>query len=499
MNNRLCVDSYKQSHAWQYPPNTTRTFSYIECRGSEREYKESVFFGLQYALKEYFSTPITLAEVEEAKEITELHGLPFNYEGWRHILNAHGGNIPLRIKAVAEGSVIPNKNVLVTVENTCDKCYWVTSFFETVLLRSVWYPLTVATQSYYLRKLIYSYLEETADNPDDEIIFKLHDFGSRGVSSRESAGIGGLAHLTSFMGTDTMDALLVGRKYYNEPMAGMSIPAAEHSTISSWGRSGEEDAYRNMLKTFGQKGKMFAVVLDTWNVYRACERLIGENLKQEIIDSGATAVLRPDSGIPVDVLCGRDTKNLIHLDYKYYKPKTGADWGMSAIGEEVPDYLIKGVLGILEEKFGVTINSKGYKVLNHVRVIQGDGVNPESIKEILERMKTLGYSASNIAFGMGGALLQKVNRDTLKMAYKCSAIEINNEWRPVWKDPITDPGKTSKMGRLDLVKDGNEYATVSENNECKSELVTYFENGEVLVDYTFDEIRKRLENHLKIT
>jgi nicotinamide phosphoribosyltransferase len=227
-------DSYKASHWKQYPPNTTGTFSYLESRGSDIGYEESIFFGLQYILKKYFAAPLTVHEVKEAQKLVEAHGEPFNYDGWMHIVEDHGGNIPLRIRAVPEGTIVPLHNVLMTVETTCDKCYWVASYFETALMR-VWYPITVSTQSYYIKKMIKQYLDISADDPDNEIASKLHDFGSRGVSSKESAGLGGLSHLINFMGTDTMHALEIGRDYYHEPMTGDSIPAGEHSTFQVGG------------------------------------------------------------------------------------------------------------------------------------------------------------------------------------------------------------------------------------------------------------------------
>lgn len=455
----LDSDSYKASHWVQYPPNAEAAYHYLEARGSERDYTETVFFGLQYILKRYFSKSITKEDVEEAREIIPTHGEPFNYDGWMHIVNEHAGNLPLIIRAVPEGTVVPTHHALMTVETTCPKCFWVASYFETALMR-VWYPITVATQSYYLKKLIYGYLQKTSDDPDGEIGFKLHDFGSRGVSSQESAGIGGLAHLVNFFGTDTMQALLVGRRYYHTPMAGFSIPAGEHSTFSSWGRGMEVHAYRNMLKQFGQKGKMLAVVSDTWDIYNACENLWGEELYDEVVASGATVVIRPDSG----------------------DPKT----------------VVMKCLQILRNKFGVTTNRKGYQVLNNVRLIQGDGVNPDSIAEILEAMTEVGFSTTNIAFGMGGALLQKVNRDTLKMAYKCSAMQIAGEWKDVYKDPITDKGKKSKKGRVKLYDcGGGVYDTTARIPDVRWDnhrdaMVTYFENGNILVDDNLDAIRERV-------
>jgi nicotinamide phosphoribosyltransferase len=322
----------------------------------------------------------------------------------------------------------------------------------------VWYPITVATQSFYLRKLIYQYLKETADNPDEEILFKLHDFGSRGVSSQESAAIGGAAHLVNFMGTDTMAALMLLRKHYDTPMAGFSIPAGEHSTFSSWGKEHEVDAYRNMLKQYAKPNALLAVVSDTWDIYNACEKIWGEELRQEVIDSGATVVIRPDSGKPVEV--------------------------------------VEKVIKILAGKFGVTQNTKGYKVLNNVRIIQGDGVNPESIAEILAMLKNRNYSATNIAFGMGGALLQKVDRDTLKFAYKCSSATIGGKVTDVYKDPVTDSGKRSKRGRLDTVQVlGYPAQTIRLEDRHIAHrdtiMQTVFENGKILVRDNLETIRGR--------
>jgi nicotinamide phosphoribosyltransferase len=253
------------------------------------------------------------------------------------------------------------------------------------------------------------------------------------------------------MGTDNITAILFAREFYNAGIAGFSIPAAEHSTITSWGRDGEVKAYENMVKQFGKSGSIFAVVSDSYDIFNAASKLWGEELRQKVIDSGATLVIRPDSGDPVDV-----NKKLIQ---------------------------------ILDSKFGSTMNSKGYKVLNYVRIIQGDGINYQSIDDILTALTELGYSADNIAFGMGGALLQQVDRDTQKFAMKASAVKINGEWRPIYKDPITDKGKVSKAGRVTLYKNFNgQYHSAVEDwpEDC---LETVFKNGQLITEYTFDQIR----------
>jgi len=415
----LNTDSYKVSMFKQYPVGTTGVYSYIESRGGR--YDRTVFFGLQAFIKEYLLEPITQSDIDVADEILTAHGEPFNRAGWQYILDKHMGYLPVVIRAVPEGTVVPVKNVLATIENTDPECFWLTTWLETALLRAVWYGTTVATQSWSIKQVIKEYLEKSGDPAG--IDFKLHDFGARGVSSLESAGIGGAAHLVNFMGSDTITGVLYAREYYNAGIAGFSIPAAEHSTITSWGRAGELDAYSNMVTQFGKPGAILAVVSDSFDIYEASKMWGTGELKQQVIDSGATVVIRPDSGDPVEVL-----------------PK---------------------VVGILNTGFGHTKNSKGYKVLNNVRVIWGDGINIQSIQAIMRIMVDLnGWSADNFAFGMGGALLQQVDRDTQKFAMKCSSAQINGKWVDVQKDPITDSGKKSKAGRVKLwTNSGGEFAS----------------------------------------
>ncbi len=457
----LNTDSYKISHYKQYPPGTTNVFSYAESRGGL--FPETVFIGLQPFLKKYLTTPVTMQDIDEAEVVCNLHGFPdFNREMWEHIVNEHGGLLPLRIRAVREGTVVPTKNVLITIENTDPKCAPLTSYLETALLRAIWYPTTVCTLSYNVKKIIKRYLEETADSIEG-LPFKFHDFGARGVSSKESSGLGGLAHLVNFMGTDNIIALQYVGEYYNvdltKEVPGFSIPAAEHSTITSWGRKSEPDAYRNMLKAYGRPGTILAVVSDSYDIYHACSHIWGEILRQEVIDSGATVVIRPDSGHP-------------------------------------PTVVLK-CLELLGEKFGTTVNGKGYKMLNHVRVIQGDGIDMNMIEEILFVITGAGFSADNLAFGCGGGLLQKVDRDTQEFALKCASMAINGVNRDVYKQPVTDPGKDSKKGRITLYRNketgdiftGREAHGADKDNDILLE--TYFEDGKILIDDTFEEVRAR--------
>mmetsp|Transcript_16143 Transcript_16143/g.37084 ORF Transcript_16143/g.37084 Transcript_16143/m.37084 type:complete len:285 (-) Transcript_16143:7-861(-) len=259
----LCSDSYKVSHYKQYPPGTEYVYSYFESRGCDREGWASVcFFGLQYIIKRYLVGPVvTRAKIDEAFKLYSEHfgdGVNdrpdlFYKEGWEYILEAHGGKLPVKIKAVPEGMVCPVKTALLTVVNTDPKCYWLTNFLETLLVQ-VWYPISVCTNSRYQKLCIHKYLEDTGCTDwaiPGGAVFKLHDFGFRGVSSVESAAIGGCAHLVNFLGTDTVAAMQCARDYYGaEKAAGGSIPASEHSTITSWGVDGEVDAMRNMLEQY---------------------------------------------------------------------------------------------------------------------------------------------------------------------------------------------------------------------------------------------------------
>lgn len=450
----LNTDSYKSSHYLQYPEDTTYVSSYIESRGGE--YEQSIFFGLQMFIKEYLLQNISHQDIDEAKEIFQLHGMPFNEAGWRYIVDTHNGKLPIQIQALPEGTLVPVHNALVQVMNTDPKCAWLTSFIETSLLRAIWYPTTIATHSYACKKIIAKYMHETAGHIDG-IDFKLHDFGARGVSSEESAGIGGLAHLVNFKGTDTVSSLVYARRYYHEKMAAFSIPASEHSTMTTWGREHEQDAYQNMLAQFGGQGNVFAVVSDSYDLFYAVDEIWGKALREQVITNGGTLVIRPDSGDPVEIVLQTIEK--------------------------------------LMDAFGSSINAKGYRVLpDYVRVIQGDGISRFTIKAILEKLKSNRISAENITFGMGAELLQKVNRDTLKFAMKASAAKVAGKWVDVYKDPATDHNKRSKKGKLAVIFDQNKgYQTIrqQELNGRTDLLRCVYKDGELFIDENLETIRAR--------
>lgn len=457
----LLTDSYKFTHWKQYPKRAKFVMSYFESRGGK--FDNTVFFGLQYFIEKYLTGKVVTQEkINEAEALVDAHIGPgvFNREGWEHILSKHRGRLPVEIKAVCEGMVIPTKNVLMTIVNTDPECYWLPNYLETLLVQT-WYPTTVATQSREMKKYIKKFLEETASTTEG-LPFKLHDFGFRGVSSVESAGIGGCAHLVNFMGSDNIEAIVTAQKHYNADMPAFSIPAAEHSTITSWGRENEVKAFENMLDQFPTG--LVAVVSDSYNIYGACANLWGKELKDKVLGRDGVLVIRPDSGNPLVV---------------------------------VPE-----VLNVLGNAFGYTTNEKGYKELPpQVRIIQGDGINFESGREILQAVADAGWSTDMIAFGMGGALLQGLNRDTLNFAFKCCNISDGKTDWPISKDPLTDPGKRSKSGQLKLVKvDGSHgyvYNTVTEesdpHNELGSLMETVFRDGVELIKWPFERIRERAE------
>lgn len=456
LNPILRTDSYKTSHFLQYPEGATRVSSYIEPRGGV--FDEVVFFGLQAFIKEYLLTPITESEVLTAAALMKAHGVPFNQEGWMQIVEDYNGFLPIEIKALPEGTVTKPSIPQVQVVNTDPRMPWLTSYVETALLRAVWYPSTVATLSREAKKLIFQALVQTADEPEAEIGFKLHDFGARGATSSEAAGLGGMAHLINFMGTDTVEGLMGAMEYYDaDGPVGFSIPATEHSTVTSWGREGELDMFKNLLEK--HPTGLVACVSDSYDVFKASREYWGTELKDVVLARDGVLVVRPDSGNPTTM----------PLD----------------------------IIEILMEQFGYTVNSKGFRVLPpQVRVIQGDGMNVDTIRQLLMNAYDRKISVSNFAMGMGGGLLQKVDRDTCKYAMKANAIEINGEWRDVYKDPITDQGKRSKKGRQMVVLIDGEYTALEVSkiptdmgHGISDQLEVVYRDGMLLRNQDFESVR----------
>lgn len=450
----LRTDSYKLTHWNQYPAGTEHVYSYLESRGGF--FDEAVLLGTRYYLKTYFEgIRLNQLIVDEARDFSREHfgsDKIFNYEGWSRLVKKHSGKLPLKIQALPEGSVVNSHTPLVTVVNTDPEFPWLTNWAESLLLK-IWYPTTVGTLSREIKKVIAEYLERTGT--PEELPFKLIDFGYRGVSSDESAAIGGFAHLVNFSASETMIAIQMAQKHYGAKMPAMEIVASEHSTITSWGEEYEIDSYDNLL-TKNPTG-IIACVSDSYDIFNAVNNIWGGVLRNKVLDRQGVLVVRPDSGDPTTVM--------------------------------------RGVLTGLADKFGYQTNSKGYKVLDpRVRVLQGDGVNYQTIRNMNAVLTGEGWSMDNWSYGMGGALLQQLDRDTLKFAFKCSAIKVNGVWRDVYKRPASDPGKNSQRGRFVVTYNGSNYVTspLQDDRIATGDLLgTVFEDGVVTADSNFYEIQSR--------
>lgn len=458
----LMTDSYKLSHWKQYPKGMRKVYSYLEARkGSKFPY--TLFFGLQYYLIEYLQGVVVTNEMlEEANEFSKEHfgSDIFNYDGWKYIIDECGGKLPLEIKAVEEGSVVPISNVLMTIENTDPNCYWLTNAMETLLMK-IWHPITVATNSFTAKVVIKHFLEETG-SPIEGLPFKLHDFGYRGVSSEESARIGGAAHLVNFMGGDTVGAITFLKEYYGASnMTAFSVPASEHSVATSFTEDGEEEYFLNMLNQYPTG--IVSIVSDTYDIQNFVDTM-SKTHKDKILGRDGTVVFRPDSGDPIQV-------NL-------------------------------KLINTLWKNIGGDYTDDGYKLLNpNVRLLQGDGIDLETLTEFLSTMETNGWAADNWVFGSGGGLLQKFDRDTQRFAIKASFGEKEVDGKIVEfsfsKNPKSDPTKKSKAGRLKLHRTTDSYMTISSFEESAESfggyvdsLETVFLNGEVTRTQTIDEIRE---------
>jgi nicotinamide phosphoribosyltransferase len=455
-------DSYKTSHWMQYPKDTQYVHSYLESRGGP--FDDIICTGLQPILNLIEKSPVCATDIQLGKSMIVPHmggGIQnFNEEGWEHILRDHGGRLPLHIKAIPEGTRIAPHNALVTVINTCPKCYWLVNYMETTLMR-MWYPTTVATLSHAIRKIIMEYLQMSGT--PELIDFMLQDFGSRGSTCREAAGIGASSHALIFKGSDTMVALPhLFREYMAQIMPLFSVPASEHSTITSWGREHEVEAIRNMMTSYPTG--IVSIVSDSFNIFEACAEIFGTQLKAMVENRDGVTVIRPDSG-------------------------------------DINSTILR-CLDILAEKFGTETNSKGFRILpKFIRLLQGDGMNIHSIRALCRAITDSGWSLDNMAcFGMGGKLLQSVDRDTCKFAFKCSARGDNEGiWHDVYKDPITDPGKVSQKGILavkyNMSNDVGAFRTVSVKPGSQAfgdHLRTVFLDGFCKNRITFEEAKENV-------
>ncbi len=469
-NPLLATDVYKMGHMEQYAPGCNKVYSYLTAR-TDKTFPKTVFFGLQYYMKEYLSVKLTPEMGEEFLKYRKMI-LGSNSPEVETQIRALCllGYFPLEIKAVEEGTVMPVKNVLMTITNTNPDFHWVVGFVESLILK-LWYSITVASCCHAYRSIVNKAYEETVS--EDLMFLKdftVHDFGYRGDASEEGAAISGAAHLISFAGSDTVPALPFVEHYYNADTTGLimaSVPASEHSVMCSFGRENEFGAFENMLKLYPTG--IVSIVSDTFDVYRVLTEFAGR-LKEGILARDGKVVFRPDSGNPEYIICGDPDA-----------AEGSNEW--------------KGAIRLLDEMFGSTPNSKGFKVLNpKVGLIYGDGMYLERYQRTIDRLKEMGYAACNLVIGVGG-ILRNHSRDTQGYAIKATYVEVKGEPREIEKDPVTDHKKKSHKGLLCLTMgDELEYITVDQctpQQETQGLLKQVFYNGKLINETTFAKIREK--------
>ena len=491
MNNNtpitLLADFYKLSHRNQYPTGTTKVYSTLTPRSNKyAPYSdEIVWFGLQYFIKEYlidrfnkdFFNKSKDEVISEYSRLVEF-SLGKEYAETKHIEELHDlGYLPIKISTLPEGSLVPMRVPVMTIENTHDDFFWLTNFLETILSTSIWLPTTSATLAYSYRKVLNDYAIKTTGSTTG-VEFQGHDFSMRGMSSEQSAAVSGAGHLLSFKGTDIIPSILFLEKYYNgnieKSLIGASIPATEHSVMCSYGQENEKDLLTHLLTEVYPTG-LFSAVCDTWDFWKLVSEYLPE-LKETIKTRDGKLVIRPDSGNPVDIICGTVLN-----------------------GGKTPEE--KGLVEVLYEIFGGQINELGFKVLDsHIGAIYGDSITLEIAKEICEKLYKKGFATTNVVFGIGSYSYQYATRDTFGFAVKATYAIVDNEERMLFKDPKTDSGiKKSQKGLVVVNKDNNGKFFFEdnfvENEEYKSKtnlLETVFVNGKLIKETSLDEIRNKL-------
>lgn len=485
----LLKDGYKVGHKFQYPENTTLVYSNLTPRKSRNEtMNEIVFFGLQYFIKEYLIRQFEEQFFNQPKEavVAQYKRRMDNYLGkdtitYKHVEALHDlGYLPLEIKALAEGCLVPMRVPVFTVKNTIPDFYWLTNMLETLLSAIIWKPCTSATTAYHYQKAFKKFADETVGNDDSFIPWQGHDFSFRGMSGIEDAVLSGAGHLLSFAGTDTIPAIDFLEEYYNanceQELIGGSVPATEHS-VMCMGTQGEEiRTFERLINEIYPQG-IVSIVSDTWDFWKVITEFL-PILKEQILNRAGKVVIRPDSGDPVKIIVGDE----------------------DALPDS-PEY--KGAIVCLWEIFGGTVTEQGYKLLDsHIGLIYGDSITLERQTAILEGLKKKGFASYNVVLGIGSYTYEYVTRDTFGFAMKATYGEVNGIGRDIFKDPKTDDGtKKSAKGLMQIYR--NEHTGKLElKNQCsweeeqQGELKTVFKNGELLVDWHLRDIRERLKEQI---
>jgi nicotinamide phosphoribosyltransferase len=476
------IDGYKLDHRRQYPKNTTRVYSNWTPRGTRVEgQKKVVALGTPFLVQKYLVEdfePFFAANIDEVCAAYEarVNGyLGPNSIGSDHIRALHAlGYLPLEIRALPEGTHVPLRIPMVTVENTHDDFAWLVNYFETLISSVLWMPSTSATSALRVREVLEDGARLTG-SPLGFVDWQGHDFSFRGMLLPEGAALSGVGHLLFFTGTDTLPAIDLIEQYYGVPegylIAG-SVAATEHSVMCAGGKEDERATFERLLELYPEG--IVSVVSDTWDLWKVLTEIL-PSLKDRIMARNGKLVIRPDSGNPADIVCG----------------DPNAPEGSPAR---------KGVIELLWETFGGTKTDLGFKVLDsHIGCIYGDAITRDRAKEIIERLAAKGFASCNMVFGVGSFTYQFVTRDTYSFAMKATWAMVDGEGRDLFKSPITDKGeKKSAKGRLAVLRDENGELYLVEGatpeQEAASLLRVVWRNGQFLVRETFDVIRARAQS-----
>ena len=482
MNPLLLTDGYKVDHRRQYPNETTLVYSNWTPRKSRIEgVDEVVFFGLQYFIKKYildefktqfFDQPKEKVVARYSRRINTYLGE--NQVGTKHIEDLHDlGYIPMVFKALPEGSTVPLRVPMFTMYNTKPEFFWLTNYFETLLSAVVWMPCTSATIAKQYRLVLDKYAEETSSIPEF-VDWQGHDFSMRGMAGIEAAVISGMGHLLNFTGTDTIPAIDALETYYNanseSELIGGSVAATEHSVMCMGTTEGEYETFKRLICDVYPKG-IVSIVSDTWDLWKVLTDYL-PRLKGEIVTREGKVVVRPDSGDPVLIICGNP-------DGKTEQER-------------------KGVIELLWDVFGGTVNTKGYKELvPQIGAIYGDSITVERATRICQMLKEKGFASTNVVLGIGSYTYQYNTRDTFGFAMKATYGEVDGIGREIFKDPITDDGtKKSAKGLMKIEKINGEYQLkdqVTWEEEEQGELKEVFRDGMLLIDDSLTAIRERMK------
>jgi len=489
MNPLLLTDGYKTGHHQQYPKGTTLVYSNFTPRSNKYAPKgcdQVVSFGQQMVMKqiheafekEFFHLPKEHVCGEMKRELSMYLNTDYDVSHFEALWDLQ--YLPIAVKAIPEGTLVPIKVPVLTIYNTHPDFYWVTNYLETILSNLLWKPMTSATIAHQYRKVLTKWQEKTDAEKSWFIDWQGHDFSMRGMDSVEAVISSGVAHLTSFMGSDSLPAIYGARKFYGAegPVAG-SVNATEHSVMCAGGKEDEVETFRRLLETYPTG--ILSVVSDTWDLWKVCtEHLV--TLKEEILARDGKLVIRPDSGDPVDILCGLNQ----------YDIDKGIDYS-----QKHPSY--KGVIELLWDVFGGTVNEQGYKVLDpHIGAIYGDSITIDRADEICARLEAKGFASTNVVLGIGSFTYQYNTRDTFGFAMKATYVEVNGEGREIFKDPITDDGtKKSATGLLCVATDNEGKLVladkVSWDGEANGKLQTIYKDGKFANVTDLETIRERLK------